>query len=493
MTPPDKTTGNALWDGVVARGHADAPAIRRPGGAVIRTHGALRDAALARAAELAELGVRPGDRVTAQVGRSPAASELYLACVAAGAVYVPLNTAAVGAELDHFLRDAEPALMVVDPSTRPGAQDAAARAGVALHDLAAEPPRGRFDPVPRGADDLAAILYTSGTTGRPKGAMLTHGNLGSNARALAECWRWRAGDVLLHALPLFHTHGLFVACNVTLLAGASILLLDRFDPRLVLDALPEATTMMGVPTFYVRLLGEPGLDRAACAGIRLFVSGSAPLLEETHRTFEARTGHVILERYGMTEANMITSNPYDGERRAGTVGRPLPGVDLRIAGPDGEGIGGVELRGPNVMAGYWRNPEKTAETFASDGWFVTGDLGRIDGDGYLSILGRARDLVISGGTNIYPKEVELALDALPGVAESAVFGLPDRDLGEIVAAAIVPEPDARPDLGALSQALADTLARYKHPRRAWLVDALPRNAMGKVQKAELRRIYAGEA
>ncbi|MBC7739297.1 MAG: AMP-binding protein, partial [Candidatus Saccharibacteria bacterium] len=339
-----------------------------------------------------------------------------------------------------------------------------------------------------GTDDIAAILYTSGTTGRSKGAMLTHGNLLSNAEVLADLWRFTPDDVLLHALPVFHTHGLFVACNVALISGARMIFLPGFDVDTVLRLLPRATAMMGVPTFYTRLLATGPFDRDLAAHMRLFVSGSAPLLAETHVQFEARTGHRILERYGMTETNMNTSNPYDGERRAGTVGFPLPGVDLRIMAENGGGeVGGIEVRGPNVFAGYWQMPEKTAEELRPDGWFITGDLGQIDADGYVSIVGRAKDLIITGGYNVYPKEVELLLDAVPGVTESAVIGLPHPDFGEAVFAVLVGTVEPAAALASVS----GDLARYKQPKAAVVVADLPRNTMGKVQKNVLRDRYKG--
>jgi malonyl-CoA/methylmalonyl-CoA synthetase len=348
----------------------------------------------------------------------------------------------------------------------------------------------------RADDDLAAILYTSGTTGRSKGAMLTHRNLASNTEALLEAWRFTEADRLIHALPIFHTHGLFVACNMALAAGATMIFLTRFDADEIITEMAEATVLMGVPTFYTRLLQSPRLDGLATAGMRLFVAGSAPLLAESHAEFSARTGHAILERYGMTETCMIASNPYDGERRPGAVGFPLPGIEVRIADREtgaavtqGE-IGAIEVRGPNVFKGYWRMPEKTAAEFRPDGFFITGDLGLIDADGYLRIVGRDKDLVISGGYNVYPKELEALIDELPEVLESAVIGLPHPDLGEGVTAVVVPRPGAHPDAAQVMSALSGKLARYKQPKRVILVDELPRNVMGKVQKAELRSRFA---
>jgi malonyl-CoA/methylmalonyl-CoA synthetase len=450
-------------------------------------------------------GVQPGDRIAAQVAKSPQALAAYGAAVATGAVFLPLNTGYRAAELDYFLGNATPRLLLCDGAEVAALAPLAARHSAQAMTLnadgsgdlarAAEGQPGTLEPEARGADDLAAILYTSGTTGRSKGAMLTHRNLLSNAEALVDLWRFTDQDVLLHALPIYHTHGLFVACNVSLLSRGAMIWLPQFDAAEVMRLLPQATAMMGVPTFYTRLLADPDLTRDSTAHMRLFVSGSAPLLAETHAAFAERTRDLILERYGMTETNMITSNPYDGARRAGTVGFPLPGVTVRLRanGQDvapGE-VGGIEVRGPNVFAGYWQMPEKTAEEMTADGFFVTGDLGRLDDQGYLEIVGRQKDLVITGGLNVYPKEVEEALDAVPGVLESAVIGLPHPDFGEAVFAVIVPQPGAAPEAAALLEAIADRLARFKQPKAAVLVDALPRNAMGKVQKAQLRADYAG--
>jgi malonyl-CoA/methylmalonyl-CoA synthetase len=449
---------------------------------------------------LISLGVRPGDRVAVQVEKSPEAVLLYLATLRAGAVYLPLNTAYTLAELDYFVGDAEPALVVCDPVAREGVRALARGAAVetldaggegSLAERAAAAPAA-FADVARSADDLAAILYTSGTTGRSKGAMLTHGNLASNAEVLRREWRFTGEDVLLHALPIFHVHGLFVALNTTLAAGASMIFLPKFDPEAVIRFLPQSSVMMGVPTFYTRLLQDPRLDHDLVSRVRLFVSGSAPLLAETHRQWRDRTGHAILERYGMTETGMNTSNPYDGERVAGTVGPPLPGVELRIADPEsgrptppGE-IGMIEVRGPNVFKGYWRMPEKTAAEIRADGFFITGDLGLVDERGYVQIVGRGKDLVISGGFNVYPKEVESEIDALPGVVESAVIGLPHPDLGEGVTAVVAAAPGGALTEQAVLAALAGRLAGFKRPKRVLFVDDLPRNTMGKVQKAALR-------
>jgi len=352
-----------------------------------------------------------------------------------------------------------------------------------------------FPTVVRSADDLAALLYTSGTTGRSKGAMLSQANLLSNAFTLAKEWRFASEDVLLHALPIFHTHGLFVATNVTLVVGASMIFLPQFNVDQLVNLMQQATVLMGVPTFYTRLLDHPRFNRQLASGMRLFVSGSAPLLAETHFEFEDRTGHCILERYGMTETNMNTSNPYYGERRAGTVGLPLPEVEVKVTDPEtgatlpGGTIGQIEVRGPNVFKGYWQMPEKTAAELRADGFFVTGDLGKIDKDGYLHIVGRNKDLIISGGYNIYPKEIELVLDVQPGVLESAVIGVPHRDLGEAVIGVIVAEPGGHPDLDQIMAAVQTPLARFKHPKRLVLVDELPRNTMAKVQKDILRKKF----
>lgn len=467
--------------------------------------GDVADASARLANALAALGVKPGDRVAVQVEKSPEALFLYLACLRAGAVYLPLNTAYTQAELDYFLRDAGPAVFVCRPEHAEAGTKLCANAGVAhCHTLGTagsgsimtltHAQSSAFASVPRGPDDLAAILYTSGTTGRSKGAMLTHGNLSSNARALIETWRFTSEDVLLHALPIFHTHGLFVASNVALMSGASMLFLPKFDPDEIFRLLPRATAMMGVPTFYVRMLADPRLTREAAQHVRVFISGSAPLLPDTFRGFLERTGHAILERYGMTETGMNTSNPYDGERVPGTVGRPLPGVELRIANPEtgeileaGE-IGMIEVRGPNVCKGYWRMPDKTKAEFRVDGFFITGDLGKIDALGCVHILGRGKDLVISGGYNVYPKEVESEIDALGGVAESAVIGVAHPDFGEGVVALVVKTQSGLTEADIL-EPLKQRLANYKLPKRVLFVESLPRNAMGKVQKNLLRDSY----
>ncbi|HEX4736805.1 MAG TPA: malonyl-CoA synthase [Allosphingosinicella sp.] len=450
------------------------------------------------------LGVRPGDRIAIQAEKSVWALLVYLATLRAGAVHLPLNPAYTPAEVRYFLQDAEPALFICRPEQETEMRALAAELSVprvetidSLVTAALNEPAA-FDDVPCAADDLAAILYTSGTTGRSKGAMLTHRNLTSNAETLHEAWRFTAADRLLHALPVFHTHGLFVATNTTLLAGGSMLFLPGFDLDAILRLLPEATAMMGVPTYYTRLLARPDFTRELVGHMRLFVSGSAPLSAETHREFEARAGHRILERYGMTETNMITSNPYDGPRVPGSVGPALPGVEVRIAEPatgaplpQGE-VGVIEVRGSNVFKGYWRMPEKTAEEFRPEGFFITGDMGCMDESAYVRIVGRAKDLVISGGLNVYPAEVEVAIEELPGVAECAVIGVPHPDFGEGVVAIVTGRPDEpAPDEAAVRTALRDRLAAFKQPKRVFVVEELPRNAMGKVQKNVLRETYTG--
>jgi malonyl-CoA/methylmalonyl-CoA synthetase len=466
---------------------------------------------------LASLSLERGARVAVQVEKSPECLMLYLATLRAGLVYLPLNTAYQRAELEYFLRDAEPSVFVCSPP-RLRELEPIARAARCPHVLtlgeqrdgtllaAAAPFGDSFRTVRRAPDDLAAILYTSGTTGRSKGAMLSHRNLASNALTLDDFWGFRAArdagqpDVLLHALPLFHVHGLFVASHAALLAGAKTLMLPRFDLRQVLERLPRSTVMMGVPTFYTRLLAEPSFGREHCRQMRLFIAGSAPLLAETHVQFEQRTGHRILERYGMSETLMLVSNPYfeaDGPRTAGTVGVPLPGVEVRVVGDDGTPcavgeIGGVQVKGPNVFGGYWRMPGKTKEEFTEDGWFRTGDVGHFGGAGlpdrYLTLVGRSKDLIISGGYNVYPKEVEGYIDELPGVVESAVIGLPHPDFGEAVAAVVVGTGSAV-DSSSIVDALKGRIANYKVPKRVFIVDDLPRNTMGKVQKNVLRDRY----
>lgn len=467
---------------------------------------AFHEIAVRQANALSALGLGPDDRLAVQVPKTPEALALYAACIMLGAVFLPLNTAYTANELDYFLADSGAAIIVCDPggaeaigaiAVRTGAQlltlDAAGSGS--LSEAASGQPTG-IAIAERTPGDLAALLYTSGTTGRSKGAMLTQENLLSNALVLADVWRFTESDVLLHALPIYHTHGLFVASNVVMASGASMIFLPKFDLDQIFGLMPKASTLMGVPTFYTRLLSDRRLTVASTRHMRLFISGSAPLLEETSAAFEARTGHRILERYGMTETSMLASNPYDGERRAGTVGRMLPGVTLRITDPatgtplpQGE-VGMIEARGPNVFKGYWHMPKKTAAEFRSDGFFITGDIGMMDEDGYFHIVGREKDLIISGGFNIYPKEIELFLDEQPGVLESAVVGVPHPDFGEAVLAVLVPEPGATIDLDQLRQSARHNLAGFKQPKAVILAEELPRNVMGKVQKAVLRNRHS---
>ena len=497
---------NHLFDYVRARLPKAERTFIETGAGKIITYGDLVARSARAAGALQALGVKPGDRVAVQAEKSPAYLDLYLGCVRAGAAFLPLNTAYTPAEIEYFLGDAEPALFVCDPARRaalesiarakrvPRVETLGADEGGTLGERCATA-ADTFADVARGADDIAAILYTSGTTGRSKGAMLTHENLRSNAAALVETWRFTGKDVLIHALPIYHTHGLFVATNVILAAGAAMIFLPKFDPDQILKLFARATSMMGVPTFYTRLLQHPGLTKEAARGIRVFISGSAPLLAETHREWQAKTGHAILERYGMTETGMNTSNPYDAERIAGTVGFPLPGVEIRVADPEtgkvlpAETIGMLEVRGPNVFKGYWRMPEKTKAEFRPDGFFITGDLGKIDARGYVHIVGRGKDLIISGGFNVYPKEVESQIDALPGVVESAVIGVPHADFGEGVTAVVVKQSAAKLTEAEVLAALAERLAKFKLPKRVIFVRDLPRNTMGKVQKNVLRDEY----
>ena len=450
-------------------------------------------------------GVKPGDRVAAQTEKTVQALVLYLACLRAGAVYLPLNTAYTLNELEYFIGDAEPSLIVCEPSKAEGIGQLAKRVSAQVETLdshgkgslteAAAKASIEFETVLRTGDDLAAILYTSGTTGRSKGAMLTHDNLASNSLTLRDTWRFTDKDVLIHALPIYHTHGLFVASNVTLFARASMIFLSKFDADQIIGLMSRATVLMGVPTFYTRLLQSPALTREAVSHMRLFISGSAPLLAETHREWSARTGYAVLERYGMTETNMNTSNPYDGDRVPGAVGFALPGISVRITDPETgkelpqETIGMIEVKGPNVFKGYWRMPEKTKAEFR-DGFFITGDLGKIDARGYIHIVGRGKDLVISGGFNVYPKEVESEIDAIPGVIETAVIGVTHRDFGEGVTAVVVKEKGSTLDEATILRALEGRLAKFKMPKRVLFVDELPRNTMGKVQKNVLRDTYA---
>jgi malonyl-CoA/methylmalonyl-CoA synthetase len=465
---------------------------------------------IARAGQMANVlvarGVKTGDRVAAQTEKSVSALVLYLATARAGAVYLPLNTAYTLNELEYFITDAEPSLVVCDPSKAEGIGKIAAKVGARVETLgpdgkgslteAADKASPNFTTVPRENDDLAAILYTSGTTGRSKGAMLSHDNLASNSLSLVGYWRFSNDDILIHALPIYHTHGLFVASNVTLFARASMIFLPKFDPDLIIKLMARATVLMGVPTFYTRLLQHPGLSKQSTRHMRLFVSGSAPLLADTHREWFSRTGHAVLERYGMTETNMNTSNPYDGDRVPGAVGFPLPGVSVRVTDPETakelkrDEIGMIEVKGPNVFKGYWRMPEKTRSEFRDDGFFITGDLGKIDNKGYVHIVGRGKDLVISGGFNVYPKEIESEIDAMPGVIESAVIGVPHADFGEGVTAVLVCNKGAPVTEASVLKGLEGRLAKFKMPKRVFVVEELPRNAMGKVQKNILRDTYS---
>jgi len=484
---------------------ADRPVFVAPKGEPMLLYGELRDRVARYANALEVLGVVPGDRVTVQTEKSIEAVALYLATLKCGAVYQPLNTAYTLAEVEYFLTDAEPRVIVCDPSRQAAMRELADRLRLGaviamgsdgsgpLPDLA-QRMSGVHATQTRTDDDLAALLYTSGTTGRSKGAMITHRNLASNAQTLKDYWAFSDDDVLIHALPIYHVHGLFVALHAAFLAGASLLWFDKFDACAVFNALGRATVLMGVPTFYTRLLAMPELNDVTCSPMRLFISGSAPLLPETHRLFRDRTGHAILERYGMTETGMITSNPYRGERMAGSVGFALPGVEVRIADDRGSELprgkpGVIEVRGPNVFKGYWRNPEKTAQEIRADGFFMTGDVATMDEDGRVSISGRARDLIITGGFNVYPREVEEVLDSLPGVGESAAIGVPHSDFGEAVIA-VVTAAGELPDERQMIASLAERLAKFKLPKRIFRVDELPRNAMGKVQKALLRKTYA---
>jgi len=481
------------------------------------------DQASAMLANLLEsLELPPASRVAVQVEKSVEAMALYLATLRAGHVFLPLNTAYQSDEITYFIGNAGPAVVVCTPANFGWVSKIAFKAGTQYVFTLGDDRSGSLlqralaqgtehTPVPRGSGDLAAILYTSGTTGRSKGAMLTHGNLLSNARVLHSYWGWRrpdeGGDVLIHALPIFHVHGLFVAIHGALINGSKMIWLNRFDPKAVIAHLPDATVFMGVPTLYTRMLAEPSLSAAACQHMRLFISGSAPLLLDTFQTWQQRTGHTILERYGMSETVMLTSNPClpDGrypdalgnpqsERRGGTVGFPLPGVGLRVVGENGVSvevgdIGGIQVRGPSVFSGYWRMPEKTAEEFTTDGWFKTGDLGRVDERGYVTIVGRSKDLIISGGYNVYPAEIEDVINGLPEVAESAVVGVPHPDFGEVGVALVISRPGAQVQADTVLVELKTKLANFKIPKRCFSVSELPRNAMGKVQKNQLREQY----
>ena len=467
------------------------------------------DQFLRRSAQFAQVltsaGLTPGSRLAVQVEKSPQALAVYAACVAAGVIFLPLNSGYTAAEIDYFIKNSGAEMMLCDGAAYETLTPLAAKYKAELLVLnsdgsgsfskRADDQPDHFDVYPRTADDLAAFLYTSGTTGRSKGAMLSQNNLLSNAQILADYWHLSKSDVLLHALPIFHTHGLFVATNICLLTGCAMRFYPSFDRSALIRDMPSSTALMGVPTFYTRLLDDPQFDQSATRNMRLFISGSAPLLAETHKQFEQRTGHRILERYGMTETNMITSNSYSGARRAGTVGHPLPGIEVKITDPEtGQtlpqgGIGMIEVRGPNVFQGYWKMPEKTAAELREDGFFITGDLGQIDEDGYFQIVGRDKDLIISGGFNIYPKEIEATLDDLVGVLETAVIGVPHPDFGETVVAVVVTEPDADINPNNLANEMQEKLAKFKQPRSYQIVPQLPRNTMGKVQKAQLRTQY----
>jgi len=485
------------------KGHLADASLETPGGE--RYSFADLQAESARYAQLfSTLGLRPGDRVAVQVDKSPAALFAYLGCLRAGLVYLPLNTAYRDLEIEYFLQDAEPGLVICAPDRLAALQPLALKHNVAhlltldadgrgtIYDAARDCPAD-FANCAVADDDVAVILYTSGTTGRPKGAMITHGNLAANALALHKAWGWREGDVLLHALPIFHIHGLFVACHCALLNASKMLFLTKFDVGEVLRTLPQATVFMGVPTYYTRLLANPEFGKDACRNMRLFTCGSAPLLPQTFQEFHARTGHTILERYGMTETGMNTSNPLDGPRLPGTVGPPLPGVAVRVVDAQGNDVatgdvGELLVKGENVFKGYWRMPEKTAEEFTADGYFHTGDLARLDNAGYVSIVGRAKDLIISGGFNVYPKEIESYIDKLDGVVESAVIGVPHPDFGEAVVAVVVTRTTDDKGLAEadIISTLKNKIAGFKVPKRVFLVKELPRNTMGKVQKNLLR-------
>src|SRR5438876_2434583 len=506
MNAPQKTIMNAnlfsrLFDGL------DDPtrlAIETADGQRI-SYGELISRAGQMANVLVSRGVKPGDRVAAQTEKSVPGLVLYLAAVRAGAVYLPLNTAYTLNELEYFITDSEPSLVVCDPSGAEGIGKIAAKVGARVETLgadgkgslteAADKAEAAFETVTRADDDLAAILYTSGTTGRSKGAMLSHDNLASNSLSLVDYWRFTDKAVLIHAPHIYHTHGLFVASNGTLFARAAMIFLPKFDPELIIKLMARATVLMGVPTFYTRLLQSPALSKESTKHMRLFVSGSAPLLADTHREWAAHTDHAVLERYGMTETNMNTSNPYDGDRVPGAVGQALPGVTVRVTDPETgkelarETIGMIEVKGPNVFKGYWRMPEKTKGEFRDDGFFITGDLGKIDASGYVHIPGRGKALVILGGFNVYPKEIESEIDAMPGVIESAVIGVPHADFGEGVTAVLVCNKGAEVSESSVLKALDGRLAKFKMPKRVFVVDELPRNTMGKVQKNVLRDTY----
>jgi malonyl-CoA/methylmalonyl-CoA synthetase len=507
MTDTISRTEPNAWMMAALSSNPDKIFIEVPGSAAY-SFAAADELTLRMGVAMRNLGVVPGDRVAVQVEKSPEAFLLYLACLRTGAVFVPLNTAYTPAELSYFLADAEPRLFVVQPECQALLEPLARTAGVArvatlgvaadgsLMQAAKQAHRSPDLLFAGTSDALAALLYTSGTTGRSKGAMLTRRNLASNAAALVEAWRFEARDVVLHALPIYHAHGLFIAGNSALAAGATLRFLNRFDVDEVISQMANATVFMGVPTHYTRLLASPKLNAESTRAIRLFVSGSAPLLDETHRTFSQRTGHHIVERYAMTETLVNTSNPYDGDRRPGAVGFPLPAVEIQLTAPDSgevltgkEAVGMIEVRGPNLFAGYWRNPEKTAADIRASGFFITGDLGRFDADGYLHIVGRSKDLIISGGFNVYPIEIEAEIDAIAGVQECTVIGLPHPDFGEAVTAIVISRPGMELTEDQLAAGVKDKLARYKQPKRFLFADEFPRNALGKIQKNVLRDRY----
>jgi malonyl-CoA/methylmalonyl-CoA synthetase len=499
------TLNNPLFDSLF--GHHDnknTPFIHVYGDSTI-THKEFLFLVGRMANAISSLGISTGDRLVLQAEKSPYCLAVYAACMQSGVIFLPLNNAYTANEVSYFVADSGAKIFICDPAYKKTLTNLKDEFGILLKtldsngqgtfgELTATMPN-RFLTVNRHIKDLAAILYTSGTTGRSKGAMLTQENLLSNAKTLKDYWKFDDQDVLLHALPIFHTHGLFVASNVTLLAGGSMIFLNKFDLDEVVESLPRATTMMGVPTFYVRLLEDKRLTSEFTKHMRLFISGSAPLLSETHIRFLKLTGHHILERYGMTETNMNTSNPYYGERRSGTVGFPLPGVEIKITDSDTgkilskNKVGQIEVRGPNVFKGYWGMEEKTKEELREDGFFITGDLGLIDSDGYIEIVGRDKDLIISGGYNIYPKEIELLLDLQVGVLESAVVGIPHPDFGETGVGFLVCKKGYDLEPGTVLESLSESLAAFKRPRKLIILDALPRNTMGKVQKNQLREQY----
>ena len=499
MAQPENSSPNAsvfaLFDGS-ANAHPQRPFLIVNGEPLL-TYGGMLEQTGQAAAWLRSLGVEVGGRVVVQAHKSPASVILYLACLRAGAIFIPLNTTYQESELGYFLGDAEPKLLVASAGLPGGTVAFGGKRVLLSGDLAEAPWTNVADALPTvlaSTRDPAAILYTSGTTGRSKGAVLTHGNLSSNVQVLAKAWHWQDDDVLLHALPIFHAHGLFVALHLALFGASPILFHERFDNAAVLRDIPRATVFMGVPTFYTRLLGEESFDKALCARMRLFISGSAPLLDTTFVEFSERTGHTILERYGMTEALMVTSNPYDGPRIAGSVGPALPGISVRIIAEGGKEAaigepGVLEMKGPNMFSGYWRNPEKTAQDHTADGWFISGDIATKDEAGYIRIVGRSKDLIISGGYNVYPKEVEMVIDGIDGVEESAVIGVPHPDFGEGVVAVVARVPGSGITPADIAAIVSVELAAFKRPKTSIIVDELPRNAMGKVQKAELRNLH----